>query len=132
MDYEHIEFDRSNITNLLHNVEEMLVIQTGNLECMMKRENDRRKDEEAAQSAYDTAFHSTFLKIIHGSIKTAEEKKIPASVAKDVAKAMCDNEWKTLAIAKGKLESASAVVRVESEKVNTLKKLIDDRNRLGG
>lgn len=132
MKYKHISFDEDSITNLLSRIEELMVVQTGNLECMMKREDDARKEVERAQAAYDTAFHSTFLRIIHGSIQTEEKKKIPASVAKDVAKAMCDDQWKDLAITKGKLESATAVVRMEGEKVNVLKKLLDDRNRLGG
>ena len=53
---------------------------------MMQREDKERKALERAQATYDTAFHSLFLRIIHGSVKSEEGKKIPASVAKDVAK----------------------------------------------
>ena len=132
MKYENIDFSRNNLENIFANIDIYLVIQTNNVECMMKREDEARWGKQRAESAYESAYHSTFLKMLHGSILTAEEKKFAQSVADKAAKAMCDNEWKDLAIAKAKLESASAVVRIQIEKMNTLKKVKEDRSRMGG
>jgi len=127
-----MSIDFSSVELLMHNLDEMLVLQTYEYEQAILKENMAREAKVEAANELEGEFNKTFLRVLHGDLKTDAGKPFAQSVAKDVAKAMCSELRQEYAMAESTHETMMSLARIEMEKMNAIKKLIEARSRLGG
>jgi len=102
---------------VLANADETLLKATNNFEVAVELEC-------RAREKYYEKFNSCFLAFLRGAEKLGE-KIVAQSVAEKAAKAVCGQEFV-------EYENAQRRAEVAEEKMNSIKKLLDQRTKLGG
>ena len=119
------------IQQIRGNIEEALYQQTLRYEKKMEDVITRRALYIQKLGEYKKNFHSFFLLFLSGK-ELVGDKRVPASVVSQCAKAKATNSELEMDIAKSQLDSAIDRAKIEEEKMNCYKKLHDARHRLGG
>ncbi len=82
------------------------------------------EEEKRAREMYVDKFSTEFILLLSGVHKIGE-KSTPASVCEKTARAICSNEYITY-------ENSLRESKKREEVMNSIKKLLDQRTRLGG
>lgn len=106
-----------NIEFIMVNAETALLKATHNYECSIELERRSRK-------RYYDKYHSVFLDLLSGK-KMIGEKRVVQSILDKTAKALCNDEYVSY-------ENAVRESKKNEEKMNSIKKLLDQRTRIGG
>lgn len=96
--------------------EDTLLMATHNYEMAIE-------EEKQAREMYVDKFSTEFLSLLSGKI--IGDKKVPPSVVDKTAKALCSDEYVIY-------ENALRESKKREEVMNSIKKLLDQRARLGG
>lgn len=113
----HLELNPDNLAFVLAHAEETLLKATHNYECYVELEC-------RARQAYHEKYDACLLALLRGAEKIGE-KVVAQSVAEKTAKAMCGQAYVDY-------ENAIRRADVAEEKMNSIKKLLDQRIKLGG
>jgi len=113
----HIELNPENLAYVLSNAEETLLKATHNFEVSIELECRYRQ-------AYYEKYNATFIALLRGAEKVGE-KIVAQSVAEKTARAMCGQQYIDY-------ENSQRRASVAEEKMNSIKKLLDQRSKLGG
>ena len=113
----HIELNPDNLAVVLSHAEEVLLKATHNYECAVELECRYRE-------IYYKKYNASLLSLLSGAEKIGE-KIVAQSVAEKTARAMCGQEYVDF-------ENAIRHADVAEEKMNSIKKLLDQRIKLGG
>jgi len=131
MSYHHIKMDYDNIQAIISNIDKALLTQTSNFEHYVEEEIKAREDYIAKSNTYKREYSKQFLLLLAGE-ETMDDKKVASTMCDKAAKAKTVELEVDLDIAKGVLDSMQARKRLEEEKMNSIKKLLDARRGLGG
>ena len=105
------------IQEVMANAEEILMKATYNFEEAVEQEKNARE-------IYIDGFSSVFLSLLSGEQKVGD-KRVPPSVCEKTARALCSDSYYIY-------ENACRESKKREEVMNSIKKLLDQRTRLGG
>ena len=113
----HLELSPDNLAAVLGHAEEVLLKATHNFEVAVELECRYRQ-------AYYEKYNACLLSLLSGAEKIGE-KIVAQSVAEKTARAMCGSAYVDY-------ENSINRAKVAEEKMNSIKKLLDQRIKLGG
>ena len=102
---------------IISHADEVLIKATHNYECAVELECRSRQE-------YYEKYNACFLSLLSGAEKVGE-KIVAQSVAEKTARAMCGQQYIDY-------ENSQRRASVAEEKMNSIKKLLDQRSKLGG
>ena len=105
------------IQDVMARAEEYHLMATNNFE-------DAIEEEKQAREMYIDGFSTVFLQLLSGE-RNVGGKKVPASVCEKTARALCSDSYYIY-------ENACRESKKREEVMNSIKKLLDQRTRLGG
>ena len=112
-----MNLDEEGIEEVMAHAETSLLKATHNFEVAVELERRARRK-------YYDKFHSTFLSLLSGE-KEIGDKVIAQSVVEKTSRAISNDEYVDF-------ENAIRNSKKNEEKMNSIKKLLDQRTRLGG
>lgn len=115
----YIERTRQKIdlTTLIANADHHLMVTTEQYELAVE-------EEKVAREIYIDKYSTEFLSLLSGKKKVGD-KTTPASVCEKTARALCSDEYIAY-------ENSMRESKKREEVMNSIKKLLDQRTRLGG
>jgi len=125
MKHYRIEFTEENLPKILAQIDRALTLQTNNYEYAMNNEIAKREAYYDARNDYLREYHKTLLEIL-------AKKEVAQTMSEKVAKARVSEHELKMNIAEGEYKSAISKSMVELEKMNSIKKLVDGRGKIGG
>ena len=131
MSYTHINI-RGQLTEVLANMDKAMATLVENLEHLTEEESKARQDYLDFSREFKKNHAENYIRVVLGEEKDGEGKKIAATAAEKMAKALCVEAEVRMDQAKGILEGVLSRKELEREKLNVCKKLAEARTHLGG
>ena len=125
MKYYQIDFTAGNLPKILAQIDKVLTLQTNNYEYAMDNEIAKREEYYRIRNDYLREYHKILLEIL-------AKKEVAQTMAEKVAKARVSEYELKMNIAEGEYKSAISKSTIELEKMNSIKKLVDGRSKIGG